>query len=144
LEGMGMRDRENAIEAAYDSGAWDAVKSQVPLRHPSQLYEALTEGLLLGLILWATYAFTRRRNIRLPDGTFGGIFLIGYGVFRSFVELYRQPDAQFRSADDPLGTVLGPLTMGQTLSVLMILGGLGILVWSWRRAQGGAPARVAG
>jgi phosphatidylglycerol:prolipoprotein diacylglycerol transferase len=145
LEGMGMRDRENAIEAAYDSGAWDAVKAQVPLRHPSQLYEALTEGLLLGLILWAVYAFTRRRNIRLPDGTFGGIFLIGYGLFRSFVELYRQPDAQFRSADDPLGTVLGPLTMGQTLSALMILGGLGILVWSWRRAQQGSPAaRMAG
>lgn len=144
LEGRGMRDREEALQAAYDSGAWDAVAAQVPLRHPSQLYEALTEGLLLGLILWGVFALTRRRGIRLPDGTYGGIFLLGYGVFRSFVELFRQPDAQFRDAGDPLGTVLGPLTMGQTLSALMILGGLGILVWSWRRAQGGTPARVAG
>jgi phosphatidylglycerol:prolipoprotein diacylglycerol transferase len=144
LEGRGMRDREEALQAAYDSGAWDAVAAQVPLRHPSQLYEALTEGLLLGLILWGVYALTRKRGIRLPDGTYGGIFLLGYGVFRSFVELFRQPDAQFRDAGDPLGTVLGPLTMGQTLSALMILGGLGILVWSWRRAQGGTPARVAG
>ncbi|MEW5929834.1 MAG: prolipoprotein diacylglyceryl transferase [Gemmatimonadota bacterium] len=144
LEGMGMRDREQALQAAYDSGAWDAVAAQVPLRHPSQLYEALTEGLLLGLILWAVYAVTRKRGIRLPDGTYGGIFLLGYGLFRSFVELFRQPDAQFRDAGDPLGTVLGPLTMGQTLSALMILGGLAILVWSWRRAQGGPPPRVAG
>ena len=144
LEGMGMRDREQALQAAYDSGAWDAIAPQVPLRHPSQLYEALTEGLLLGLILWAVYAFTSKRGIRLPDGTYGGIFLLGYGVFRTFVELFRQPDAQFRDAGDPLGTVLGPLTMGQTLSALMILGGLGILAWSWRRAQGAPPPRVAG
>lgn len=143
LEGLPMRERERAIEAAYESGAWDAVRAQVPPRHPSQLYEALTEGLLLGLILWAVYAFTRKRGIRLPDGTFGGIFLLGYGLFRSFVELFRQPDAQFRGPEDPLGTVLGPLTMGQTLSALMILGGLGILVWSWRRAQQ-PPARMAG
>jgi phosphatidylglycerol:prolipoprotein diacylglycerol transferase len=142
LEGMGMRDRENALQAAYDSGAWEAAKAQVPLRHPSQLYEALTEGLLLGLILWAVYAFTRRRGVRLPDGTFGGIFLVGYGLFRSFVELFRQPDAQFRGPDDPVGTVLGPLTMGQTLSALMILGGLGILLWSWRRAQQAPGPRV--
>jgi phosphatidylglycerol:prolipoprotein diacylglycerol transferase len=142
LEGMGMRDRENALQAAYDSGAWEAVEAQVPLRHPSQLYEALTEGLLLGLILWAVYAFTRRRGVRLPDGTFGGIFLVGYGLFRSFVELFRQPDAQFRGPDDPVGTVLGPLTMGQTLSALMILGGLGILLWSWRRAQQAPGPRV--
>lgn len=144
LGGLGMRDRERALQAAYDSGAWDAIRAQVPLRHPSQLYEALLEGLLLGMILWAVYAVARKRGVRLPDGTFGGIFLLGYGVFRSFVELFRQPDAQFTSADDPLGTVLGPLTMGQTLSALMILGGLAILVWSWRRGRQPPPARVAG
>lgn len=145
IGGMGMRDRERAIEAAYDSGTWDAVAAQVPLRHPSQLYEALTEGLLLGLILWAVYAVTRRRGVRLPEGTFGGIFLVGYGLFRSFVELFRQPDAQFTEAGDPVGTVLGPLTMGQTLSTLMVLGGIGILVWSWRRGSPpAAGARVAG
>lgn len=138
-----MRDRERAIQAAYDTGAWDAIRDQVPLRHPSQLYEALLEGLLLGVILWTVYAIVRRRGIRLPDGTFGGIFLLGYGLFRSFVELFRQPDAQFTSATDPLGTVLGPLTMGQTLSAAMILGGLAILFWSWKRTQH-PPGRVTG
>jgi phosphatidylglycerol:prolipoprotein diacylglycerol transferase len=133
-----MRARELAIERAYESGLWAQVAPLVPLRHPSQLYEALLEGVLLALILWAVFAWARKRDIRLPAGTYGGIFLVGYGVFRSFVELFRQPDAQFRGPGDPLGTVLGPLTMGQTLSALMILGGLGLLVWTWRRTGGAA------
>jgi phosphatidylglycerol:prolipoprotein diacylglycerol transferase len=128
-----MRARELAIEQAYESGLWARVAPLVPLRHPSQLYEALLEGVLLGLILWAVFLWARRRGVRLPSGTFGGIFLVGYGLFRSFVELFRQPDAQFRGPGDPLGTVLGPLTMGQTLSALMILGGLALLVWTWNR-----------
>jgi phosphatidylglycerol---prolipoprotein diacylglyceryl transferase len=74
-----------------------------------------------------------RRGTRPPTGTFGGIFFLGYGLFRGFVELYRQPDAQFRSADDPIGTVLGPLTMGQTLSLLMVFGGLALLWYAWSR-----------
>ena len=131
-EGMPMRTRELVIEQAYESGFWDQVRGGVPLRHPSPLYEALTEGLLLGLILWGVYWWARRRGKQPPEGTFGGIFLLGYGIFRSFVELFRQPDAQFRGPDDPLGTVLGPLTMGQTLSVVMILGGLGLLVYAAR------------
>lgn len=132
-DGVGMRERELLVERAYESGAWETLQQQVPLRHPSQLYEALTEGALLALILWAVYAWARRRNLRLPQGTYGGIFLLGYGIFRSFVERFRQPDAQFRGPDDPLGTVLGPLTMGQVLSSLMILAGLGLLVWGWVR-----------
>jgi len=137
-----MRERERVIEAAYESGQWEQIRDQVPLRHPSQLYEAALEGVVLGLILWGVYALMRRRGVRLPDGTYGGIFLLGYGIFRSIVELYRQPDAQFTGEGDPVGTVLGPLTMGQTLSAAMILGGIGILVWSWRRLQG-SPPRVA-
>lgn len=127
-----MRARELAIERAYETGLWDQIAPLVPLRHPSQIYEALLEGVLLGLILWAVFFWARRRDIRLPSGTFGGIFLVGYGIVRSFVELFRQPDAQFRGPGDPLGTVLGPFTMGQTLSALMILGGLALLVWTWR------------
>lgn len=146
--GLSMRDRERAIQAAYDSGAWDRIAAQVPLRHPSQLYEAGTEGLALGIILWIVYAVCRRRGVRLPDGTFGGIFLLGYGIFRTFMELYRLPDAQFRTPDNPAGAVLGPLTMGQTLSSVMILGGIAILVWSWRRMAHpptrGAPSHAAG
>jgi phosphatidylglycerol---prolipoprotein diacylglyceryl transferase len=143
VERMGMRDRELAIGEAYRTGVWDQVMEQVPLRHPSQLYEALLEGIVLGLILWAIYLWTRRRGNRPPTGTFGAIFFLGYGLFRGFVELYRQPDAQFRTADDPLGTVLGPLTMGQTLSLLMVIGGLGLLIWVWRTGGGERHPGVA-
>jgi hypothetical protein len=52
---------------------------------------------------------------------------------RSIVELFRQPDAQFTSRDDPLGTVLGPLTMGQTLSLLMVVAGIFFLVRGIRK-----------
>lgn len=128
-----FRERELAIGQAYETGLWDQVREQVPLRHPSQIYEGLTEGILLGIILWLLYLWVRRRGTRLPTGTFSGIFLVGYGAFRSFVELYRQPDAQFRTPDDPLGTVLGPLTMGQTLSMGVILAGLLILFHAWSR-----------
>lgn len=132
-ERLPLRARELAIERAYETGLWDQVAPLVPLRHPSQIYEALLEGVLLGIILWAVFFRARRRGIRLPSGSYGGIFLVGYGAFRSVVELFRQPDAQFRGPDDALGTVLGPLTMGQTLSALMVLGGLGLLVWAWNR-----------
>ena len=132
-DGLPMRAREERIEAAYESGVWEAVRDQVPLRHPSQLYEALAEGVLLGLLLWAIFALARRRGFRLPDGTYGGVFVLGYGAFRFVIELFRQPDAQFRGPGDPLGTVLGPLTMGQTLSTLMVLAGLLLLAGAWRR-----------
>jgi phosphatidylglycerol:prolipoprotein diacylglycerol transferase len=140
-EGLGLRGRERAIEQAYESGLWAQVAPLVPLRHPSQLYEAFTEGLLLGLILWAVHIWVRRRGVRLPAGTYGGIFLVGYGIARSFVELFRQPDAQFRGPNDPLGTVLGPLTMGQTLSALMILGGAALLARAWMRREATAQDR---
>jgi phosphatidylglycerol---prolipoprotein diacylglyceryl transferase len=144
-----MRERERIIEQAYESGAWARVREQVPLRHPSQLYEALMEGVLLGIILWSVYLFNRRRGRQPAPGTYGGLFLIGYGLFRSFVELFRQPDRQFTSADDPIGTVLGPLTMGQTLSLAMVLVGVFLVVRGLRRpsvpvpppAPAKAPAR---
>jgi phosphatidylglycerol---prolipoprotein diacylglyceryl transferase len=130
-DALPMRERERAIGEAYRSGAWDAVRDQVPLRHPSQLYEALLEGVLLAIIVWAIYLLARRRNWALPRGLFAAIFFFGYGIARSFVELYRQPDAQFRGPDDPLGTVLGPLTMGQTLSLGVILAGVAVVIWMW-------------
>jgi phosphatidylglycerol---prolipoprotein diacylglyceryl transferase len=129
---FGIRERELAVLNAHASSAWEAIRDQVPLRHPSQLYEAFTEGLLLALILWAVFYFAKRRGFTLPTGLLSGIFLAGYGTFRYFVELFRQPDAQFRSPDDPLGTVLGPLTMGQTLSLLLILSGVFLLYRAWR------------
>lgn len=138
-----LRQREEVIAQAYESGIWESISAQVPLRHPSQIYEALTEGLLLGIILWAVFAWARRSGRRLPEGVFGGIFLVGYGAFRTFVELFRQPDVQFSSADDPLGTVLGPLTMGQTLSMLVVLGGVFLLIRAWQKAARGNGSAAA-
>jgi phosphatidylglycerol:prolipoprotein diacylglycerol transferase len=79
-------------------------------RHPSQLYESALEGGVLFLILW----FIKDR--KLPQGGLLAIFLILYGTFRFFVEFFREPDRQ-------LGFIVGPFTMGQVLSSLMIVGG---------------------
>lgn len=93
-------------------------------RHPSQLYEAGLEGLLLGLILWTLVV---RGGLRRP-GLALGVFLAGYGLARAFVERFRQADAQFITPDNPLGHVVGGaewgLSMGQLLSLPMILLGL--------------------
>jgi len=88
-------------------------------RHPSEIYEFLLEGVVLFLILW----FLKDR--KLNAGTLTCIFLIIYGIFRFFVEFYRQPDSQ-------LGFVLGPLTMGQVLSSGMILCGAAIFFYRRR------------
>ena len=133
-EGLPLRERERRIQAAYESGVWNTVRDQVPVRHPSQLYEALAEGVLLGAALWTLYAWLKRRGRRAAAGTYAGLFLVGYGVARFVIEFFRQPDAQFRGPGDPLGTVLGPLTMGQTLSTAMILAGLGFLTVAWSRS----------
>jgi phosphatidylglycerol:prolipoprotein diacylglycerol transferase len=91
-------------------------------RHPSQLYEAALEGLLLFLIL---FWFARQPRTPQSRGRIGGLFLIGYGLARSFVELFRQPD-------DHLGFLLGDsVTMGQILSLPMIVIGLILLVRSY-------------
>ena len=80
-------------------------------RHPSQLYESALEGGVLFLILWFL------KDKKLPDGGLLAAFLSLYGLFRFFVELFREPDPQ-------LGFILGPFTMGQTLSSFMIVGGI--------------------
>lgn len=98
-------------------------------RHPSQLYEAGLEGLLLGaLLLWL--AFGRgwlQRPWRLT-----GVFFAGYGIARFIVEFFRQPDAQFQSPGNPLGLAFHVngygLTMGQTLSLPMIALGLCLIL----------------
>lgn len=98
-------------------------------RHPSQLYEAGLEGLLLGTLLIAL-AFGTRALLR--PGSIAGLFFLGYGIARLFVEHFRQADAQFITPDNPLGQVLalGPigLSMGQLLSLPMILVGLALIL----------------
>jgi phosphatidylglycerol:prolipoprotein diacylglycerol transferase len=102
-------------------------------RHPSQLYEAGLEGLVLGLLLvW----IARRGALRQP-GLMTGVFLAGYGLARTVVEAFRQADAQFISADNPLGHVvrLGDLglTMGQVLSAPLIVLGVTLMVFAMIR-----------
>ncbi len=117
--------------AAQDCGpAWP-----VPCaRHPSQLYEAGLEGLLLGAIL---LGFAFGGGLKRP-GFATGIFLAGYGAARAFVELFRQADAQYITAENPLGHVLRltetvGLSMGQVLSLPMIAAGLALMLLSKRR-----------
>ena len=111
-------------------------------RHPSQLYEALLEGLLLGTLL--LYLAWRRGWLKTP-GALTGAFLIGYGLARSFVELFRQPDMQFATAENPIGHALHfgdwGLTMGQLLSAPMILTGLALVLYSLRRSRSPANQR---
>ena len=94
-------------------------------RHPSQLYQAALEGLLLLIVL--TWLAFRRGWLKRP-GALMGVFLTGYGVARFLVEFVRQPDAQFVSPGNPVGLAvqLGDygLTMGQLLSLPMIVAGL--------------------
>ncbi|QPB80683.1 prolipoprotein diacylglyceryl transferase [Proteus sp. GOKU] len=88
-------------------------------RHPSQLYEMLLEGVVLFIIL---NIFVRKSR---PIGSVSGLFLIGYGAFRIIVEFFRQPDAQ-------LG-LFGGVSMGQILSIPMILLGIIFMVWAYRQ-----------
>ncbi len=117
-----------AVKAARASGAWEQIEPQIPLRHPSQLYQAALEGVLLFVGLWAVVLLARRFSWKIRKGVVGGLFLIGYAASRIFVEYFRQPDRQFTGPGDPLGTVLGSLTMGQVLSLGMLAGGILILV----------------
>lgn len=83
-------------------------------RHPSQLYEAFLEGLVLFAILWFV---ARRADLPAQRGLLGGIFILGYAIARSLVELVREPDAH-------LGLLWGTVTMGQLLSLPMFLLGI--------------------
>jgi phosphatidylglycerol:prolipoprotein diacylglycerol transferase len=100
---------------------------QLP-RHPSQLYEAGLEGLVLFFVLFALV----KLGALARTGLLTGAFLIGYALSRLSVEFFRQPDAH-------LGFLLGGATMGQLLSLPMLFAGLGLVIWSLRgpRPAGG-------
>ncbi len=92
-------------------------------RHPSQLYEAVLEGLVIFCVL---FALSRRLPPR-PRGTFVGAFLVLYGIFRFLIEFVREPDVQ-------LGYLWGGwLTMGQLLSAPLVVAGVALLVYAARR-----------
>jgi phosphatidylglycerol:prolipoprotein diacylglycerol transferase len=94
-------------------------------RHPSQLYEAAMEGVLLFAILWALFWFTRARY---KPGMLAGVFIFGYGVARFVVEYFRMPDDHLTGFAARTG-----LSMGQWLTIPMLLLGLYIIVTSRRR-----------
>lgn len=103
------------------------------IRHPSQIYEAILEGLIL-FILMMYLAF--KRNAFKRPGFLASIFFMGYGLSRCFVELFRQPDQQFQSVNNPMGFFIQfgemGLTMGQVLSLPMIVIGIILFVTSTR------------
>ena len=95
-------------------------------RHPSQLYEAVCEGIVLFLVL----RLLERRAFRggwYRPALLAGAFLIGYGVLRFLIEFTRQPDVQ-------LGFVLGPFSMGQLLCALMIVAGIAVIAFRYARS----------
>lgn len=95
-------------------------------RHPSQLYEAALEGLVLFTVL---ALFVRGGALKRP-GLIVGIFAIGYALARSFCELFREPDAQ-------LGFLWGGLTMGMLLSIPLLLAGIGFVIYALRSPRTG-------
>lgn len=96
-----------------------AMDGNIP-RHPSQLYQALGEGLLLFIILWL---FARKPR---PAGAVSAVFLIGYGMFRFITEYFREPD-------DGIFGLSTAISMGQWLSLPMILAGAIMLAWAMRK-----------
>ncbi|PAV26021.1 prolipoprotein diacylglyceryl transferase [Tamilnaduibacter salinus] len=105
--------------------AWGMVFPKAPdalVRHPSQLYQFAMEGVLLFAVLWWFSARPR------PRMAVSGLFLALYGVFRIVAEFFRQPDAQ-------LGYLAFEwVTMGQVLSLPMVLAGAAMMVWAYRRS----------
>jgi phosphatidylglycerol:prolipoprotein diacylglycerol transferase len=97
-------------------------------RHPSQLYEAALEGaLLFAVMLW----FARRAYGPQARGLLSGVFLIGYALGRMFAELFREPDVQ-------IGYLAGGITMGQLLSLPMLVLGMFLVMRARRRVEASA------
>jgi len=110
-------------ESQWGMRVYDPLLNQVVNKYPTQLLEALLEGVLLFIVLWV-YARKPR-----PMGALTGLFVALYGAFRFIVEFYRMPDPQ-------LGYLLWDwLTMGQVLSLPMIVFGLALLIWVYRRSN---------
>ncbi len=114
----GVDPASNAFMQAYLAGDYNGLA-----RHPSQLYQALLEGLLLFLLLWF---YSRKPRPRMAVS---GWFMIGYGVFRSVAEMFREPDAQ-------LGFIGGHwLTMGMLLSLPMVVIGIILVILAMVRQR---------
>jgi len=104
---------------------WGMVFPQVDdiPRHPSQLYEFALEGLALFALLWL---YSRKPR---PMGAVSGLFLVGYGSFRFLAEFTRNPD------EGIFGLMTFGVSMGQWLSLPMVVAGFGLMAWAHRRAR---------
>jgi phosphatidylglycerol:prolipoprotein diacylglycerol transferase len=100
--------------------AWGMIFPHVDAlpRHPSQLYQFALEGLAFFALMWIYSSKPR------PTGAVSGMFLLGYGIFRSLAEFFREPGEGF------IGALTLGITMGQWLSLPMIVVGIGMLVWA--------------
>ncbi|UVK77419.1 MAG: phosphatidylglycerol--prolipoprotein diacylglyceryl transferase [Sodalis sp. Fse] len=116
------RSRDEDLTFLLDNPQWQSLFDRYGLlpRHPSQLYEMFLEGVVLFIIL---NLFIRKNR---PIGSVSSLFLICYGFFRILVEFFRQPDAQ-------LGLFSGNISMGQILSLPMILVGVIMMIWAYHR-----------
>lgn len=90
-------------------------------RHPSQIYEALLEGIVLFAVLWIL-----RTRCRLPRGVITGAFFILYAVLRIVGEVFREPDPAWH---------IGPISAGQFLSIFLVFIGLAFIAWGWRTKE---------
>lgn len=105
----------------YTDIAWGVIfPGDKEPRHPSQLYESFSEGLLLFVILISLFKYTK---IQKYKGMISGLFLLCYASFRGLIENYRQPD-------EHIGFVIANITMGQLLSIPMIIIGMLLVVRS--------------
>ncbi len=103
-------------------------------RHPSQLYEAVLEGLVLAIVL---FVLARRKEIRARPGLLAGVFFVGYAVARIFSEFFREPDAF-------LGFLVFGTTMGQVLSVPLLVLGIWLIRYARRHPPVSSTAGSAG
>jgi phosphatidylglycerol:prolipoprotein diacylglycerol transferase len=128
-----VREMADEVGMSYEAGEY----IHLP-RHPSQLYEAFFEGIVLWLVLW--FVFRPRKRF---SGQLLGIYLIGYGLVRFFIEYLREPDIGIgypislasRTEPQALFLSLWNFTTGQILCALMILAGAALLWWRSRRSR---------
>jgi phosphatidylglycerol:prolipoprotein diacylglycerol transferase len=120
----------DAIVAAvrHNSQVKETLRTILTPRHPSQLYEALCEGVLLFLILWFV-----RTKFRTRNGVLTGLFFIFYAIFRIIIENFREPDASL---------ILG-VTRGQFFSFFLIVIGIGFLIFVAMRRTTNSPAPIS-
>ena len=99
------------------------------LRHPSQLYEAFFEGIVLFFLLWTIREKVKVKGVMFP------LYLLGYGCARFFIEYFREPDAH-------MGFVWLNFSMGQVLCLAMMIVGIGLLIWRIRTKEKGSTLHV--